>query len=1425
MTVQVLHVDDDPAFGELVADFLARKDEEIAVLTETSADHGLQRLESVSDSIDCVVSDYDMPGKTGIEFLRAVRDRYPNLPFILFTGKGSEEVASEAISDGATDYLQKGGGTEQYDLLANRVRNAVEQYRSTERAENLARLRTLGAEVNRELVHAETRTQVEDRVCQAIVDAEPYQLAWIGDADTASNQIEPRITAGNDDGYLEEVTIPATRESEHGPGAEAVQERTVAVSQNIAEDPAFESWREEALSRGFRSVAAVPLEYSEKLYGILVLYAEEPNAFDEQEQALLDELADDIAHAIHAREVREDLERFHSLLDRTNDAIFMMDPESGDILEVNDRACMQLGYTRDELLARSIIDVRRDLENTRDYHELVERTREEESILVDGIHEAKDESTYPVEVQVDYTRSDGRGYVVAIARDVTEKHRRQQRLERQRDAMLELTTDDAVVEGDLETAAKRITETAADVLDVSRVNIWLFDDDRTKLECIDNYEKGDSRHQSGTILNVDEYPRFFEALENNRAVDADSARLDPRTTGLTEDYLDPLDIESLLDATLRSEGEVVGVVCHEHVGESREWTEDEIEFAVDVADVIHRSLRNKEREERERELELRNRAIAEAPIGVTMTNPDEEGNPIIYANEKFLETSGYSADEVLGRNHRFLQGPDTCEGPVTEMREAIDNEEPVTVELRNYRKDGEMFWDRVSIAPVKTNDEVTNFVGFQEDVTDRKLRERELKRSERRFDATFNDPNILVGLLDTDGSVLDINETAMDYVDADFDDVHGERFWETPWWENDPELQTSIEEWVERAAGGEYVPFEADISRADGARATVDGVFRPVTDEDGNVVSILISDRDITEQKTRERRFEAMFEDPNILVGLLEPDGTVLNINETAMGYVDASLGDVVGQPFWETPWWSDDVRSMVEKKVERAATGEYVEYEAELPKPDETPYNVTGVIRPVTDDYGDVISLIVSARDVTEQVAREKQLDAILENTSTPLFMKDEDGEYMLANDGFRQLFGFEDTEIQGRTDEELFTDPMAAEVQENDERVLETGEPVEAEEQIIVGGEERTFLTSKTPIYDLGAEFDPDDPVAIFGVASDVTELKRRESELAQFRERIEFVLDRTDAVIWQRDVETDEITTYPEPCPVLNKSVETVSEFEETIHPEDRSDVQRAVRAAINGERSMTAEYRAADEFDPEWIETMIEPMTDERGEVSGLIGMSQDVSERKRRERALERQNERFDELASVVSHDLQTPLSTARGRAELAIETGDTDQMEQALTALERVDRLREDLVDVLRSREVVGDTATVSVGQAAEEVWETITASPDASLQLSDPPSVTGDSAAVRRLLENLLSNSIEHGGEEVRVRVGSLDDGFFVEDDGPGIPIDRRDKVFTPGYSTKESGSGVGMASVREIVLAHDWTISITDGELGGARFEIQTV
>lgn len=189
--IDVLHVDDEPNLADLVATFLEREDDRITVHTATTPKVGLKVLKT--SDIDCIVSDYDMPERNGIELLQTVREDYPNLPFILYTGKGSEEIAGKAISNGVTDYLQKCSGTEQYALLANRIDNAVSQYK-TERYADFINGRYQALFQQAEVAIGWVEFVGEDPI---IRDANPaFEELFCGDEDTVVGEpIDKFVTA------------------------------------------------------------------------------------------------------------------------------------------------------------------------------------------------------------------------------------------------------------------------------------------------------------------------------------------------------------------------------------------------------------------------------------------------------------------------------------------------------------------------------------------------------------------------------------------------------------------------------------------------------------------------------------------------------------------------------------------------------------------------------------------------------------------------------------------------------------------------------------------------------------------------------------------------------------------------------------------------------------------------------------------------------------------------------------------------------------------------------------------------------------------------------------------------------------------------------------------------------------------------------
>ncbi len=216
----------------------------------------------------------------------------------------------------------------------------------------------------------------------------------------------------------------------------------------------------------------------------------------------------------------------------------------------------------------------------------------------------------------------------------------------------------------------------------------------------------------------------------------------------------------------------------------------------------------------------------------------------------------------------------------------------------------------------------------------------------------------------------------------------------------------------------------------------------------------------------------------------------------------------------------------------------------------------------------------------------------------------------------------------------------------------------------------------------------------------------------------------------------------------------------------------------------------------------------------------MAMYVDITEREEIKRA----NERLEAFTGIVSHDLRNPLSVAQGRLELARETDADEHFTAVERAHDRMDALIGNLLALAREGETVTDAAPTDLPETVRACWANVETA-RANLGIETDRSIHADRRRLTQLLENLIANAVEHGGETVCVTVGTLPDGFYLEDDGAGIPEAVRDDAFEVGYSTTEAGTGFGLSIVKEIAEAHEWDVRATAGSTGGARFELTGV
>ncbi|MFC6939346.1 PAS domain S-box protein [Salinirubellus sp. GCM10025818] len=510
--IRVLHVTDEQDSVEVVTGAFERADDRIEVVTARSVDEGLGRL--AGDPIDCVVSDYDLPGRNGLEFLEAVRETHGDLPFVLYTDDGSEGVASEAVSAGVTEYLPKRSVTENPGRLAGRCLDAARGYRDRRQAVERRCLLGVVRDVGRVLLRADTCEELDQGVCDVIADADPYCFVWIGDREPGSRRITPRARPTGGGGLADELSAAMEDEADWNPAVEALDAREIRVVHD-AEDSPCGPWRELALERGFRSSAAVPLVHESEDHGVLNVYAARPGAFDGSGRSILIDLGADIAHARHALRIRGDLKRtagrLEALFENSPNMIDIHDAD-GTIVEANPRMCEKLGYSEDELRGMRVWEIDRtiDPENAAALWDTIESGERHE---LEGSYRCRDGLTFPAEVHLQRLGEGKDGPFVVISRDITERKRHERELERKNERLEEFVR---VVSHDL----RNPLNVAEGMLDLARED---FDNDR-----LDDVERA---HRRMRVL-IDDLLRY--AQEGETAMDVQPIALAGMVEGCWE---------------------------------------------------------------------------------------------------------------------------------------------------------------------------------------------------------------------------------------------------------------------------------------------------------------------------------------------------------------------------------------------------------------------------------------------------------------------------------------------------------------------------------------------------------------------------------------------------------------------------------------------------------------------------------------------------------------------------------------------------------------------------------------------------------------------------------------------------------------------------------------------------------------------------
>jgi len=464
---------------------------------------------------------------------------------------------------------------------------------------------------------------------------------------------------------------------------------------------------------------------------------------------------------------------------------------------------------------------------------------------------------------------------------------------------------------------------------------------------------------------------------------------------------------------------------------------------------------------------------------------------------------------------------------------------------------------------------------------------------------------------------------------------------------------------------------------------------------------------------------------------------------------------------------------------------------------------------------------IVGNVRDITERKEHEAEVDwhrTVIERMEEGVYVLD--GEYRIRFLNYR-VGGDDAPEV------DVTGDPVSAFADAGILSAAEVASIEAAVDRVLTGDvdEVRIELDPAVPTDPDTVELrltpmrpDGDDPLAL-GTTRDVTDRIEREAELRRATERYRTLIDNfPNGGVFTFDEDLRNTLAGGDELDAVGLSPDDVEGARpRDLFPEDiAAELEEYYRAALDGEHHtfeqsyMGSHYR---------VHTL--PIRDEDGEITAGLAVSQNVTDRVEHERELERQNERLDEFTSVVSHDLRNPLTVLAGAIEMAERTGEPEHFDRARRAVDRMEQLVDDLRTLAKQGDRVTDLEPVGLERVARASWQTVE-TPDAALRVETDQTVMADDTRLKQLFENCFGNAVEHAGPEVTVTVGDCDGGFYVADDGPGVPESEREAVFESGYSSADEGTGFGLAIVESIVEAHGWEIDLVESADGGARFEI---
>jgi PAS domain S-box-containing protein len=839
------------------------------------------------------------------------------------------------------------------------------------------------------------------------------------------------------------------------------------------------------------------------------------------------------------------------------------------------------------------------------------------------------------------------------------------------------------------------------------------------------------------------------------------------------------------------------------------------------------------------QLALYRRAMDDATAGITIADADKD-QPLTYVNDAFVEMTGYDHDEVLGRNCRFLQGKETETEPVQRLHDAIEAGKAVSVELRNYRKDGTKFWNKLEIAPVYDDaGELTHYIGFQSDVTARRQAEERLREETETLEQLFETSPIGITVLDADGQIVRANAAAEEVLRLERSDVVGRKF-DEPSWEIVGEDGEPLD--------SEHLPFSRVMATGETAQDYEHGIAEggetrwlsinaaPLTDESGERIGVITTIEDITEQREQERELEQ-------LVDLLDQTQAIANVGgweiDIASEKVEHTrwLAELVGA--WpQTEFDLDealgfyhpddeaDVREALDRLV---ATGEPQELECRI----QTGFGETRWVHVRGEPHQSESSVYRGTlQDITERREREQELketkdllQSVFDASPIGILAVNENGITQLWSGGCERIFGCSEDEALG--------EPLPNVQEEKQAEFDELRNEVIAGNQSVVGyetvrqrkdGSLVDVALTTAPMRDSDGEI-----IGVVGLLEDLTDRRERQQEL----KRYERIVETTSDLIYTLD---DDLT-FTSFNTALSEFVELpendlTGEHLATAFEDDHAEALANAKTTLLAEAmtETTVETTLVDHRGEkrEFQTTVSVGFADQKEEE--LVCVSRDITELQERER-------RLSVFDRVLRHNLRNKMNVIQVWTDFLIDDPTEEETADAAAKIREASDELIDLAENIRKFDSVLDPSasdlitTMDVAKHVEEVASEAEVSyPAASISVETPPVAEAKvhkafELAVNELVDNAVKHSESRPSVRLSVTIDEESDAVVVRvaDDGPGIPAVDQRSVSVGQESSLQHTNGLGLWFVRWMATNSGGSMRIKDNEPTGAVVELR--